>query len=414
MAPILSLWKPMAIEYCKSMMSKEVIITNYKNQYMIASLCDGKAVEIFFKAPDSLRIGDIFIGKVKNIVENIQAAFVEIQPGIVGYYSLKTNMHHLLTRTTNKKLRAGDEMLVQVERGSIKSKAPVLTSKIQLSGKNMVFLGNQQFIGISKKIVSTERREALKTLGRTLTGTEARGVIFRTDSAGCTDRMLEDEYRRLEVDYKNIMSIYTNRTCHSRIYTRPEDWLQYVHMVPEPGLRILTDIPEIYDLLRSRYGDLPQPPLVEFYDDSEYPLMKLKSMETQISRALSKNVWLKSGASLVIESTEALTSIDVNTSKTEIHKKDEETFLQINMEAAAEICRQLRLRNLSGIIIVDFINLSSKADETRLMSELKRLARKDPVSLNVVDMTALGLVEMTRKRTYRPLHEQVKEVQSSE
>ncbi|MFR0985701.1 MAG: ribonuclease E/G [Frisingicoccus sp.] len=396
------------------MMSKEVIITNYKNQYMIASLCDGKAVEIFFKAPDALRIGDIFIGKVKNIVENIQAAFVEIQPGIVGYYSLKTNTHHLLARPADRKLRAGDELLVQVERGSIKSKAPVLTSKIQLSGKNMVFLGNQQFIGISKKIVSMERREALKALGKALTGTEARGLIFRTDSAGCADHILEDEYRQLEVDYKNIMSIYPNRTCYSRIYTRPEDWLQYVHMVPEPGLRILTDMPEIYDMIQSQYGNLPQPPLVEFYDDPEYPLMKLKSMETQIGRALSKNVWLKSGASLVIESTEALTSIDVNTSKTEIHKKDEETFLQINMEAAAEICRQLRLRNLSGIIIVDFINLSSKEDETRLMSELKRLARKDPVPLNVVDMTALGLVEMTRKRTYRPLHEQVKEAQTSE
>lgn len=151
MVPILNLWKPMATEYCNAMMSKEVIITNYKNQYMIASLFDGKAAEIFFKAPGALKIGDIFIGKVKNIVENIQAAFVEIQPGIIGYYSLKTNTHHLLTRPSNRRLSVGDEILVQVERGSIKSKAPVLTSKIQLSGKNMVFLGNQQSIGISKK-----------------------------------------------------------------------------------------------------------------------------------------------------------------------------------------------------------------------------------------------------------------------
>lgn len=414
MVPILNLWKPMATEYYNAMMSKEVIITNYKNQYMIASLFDGKAAEIFFKAPGALKIGDIFIGKVKNIVENIQAAFVEIQPGIIGYYSLKTNTHHLLTRPSNRRLSVGDEILVQVERGSIKSKAPVLTSKIQLSGKNMVFLGNQQSIGISKKIISTERREALKVLGKALTETEVSGLIFRTDSAECTDQILQDEYRQLEVDYKNIMSIYPNRTCYSKIYTKPEDWLQYVHMVPEPGLRILTDVPEIYHLLQSKYRHMIQPPLVELYDDPEYPLIKLKSMETQISRALAKNVWLKSGASLVIESTEALTSIDVNTSKTEIHKKDEETFFQINMEAAAEICRQLRLRNLSGIIIVDFINLSSKENELRLMSELKKLARKDPVPLNVVDMTALGLVEITRKRTYRPLHEQVKEVQIGE
>ena len=143
-------------------------------------------------------------------------------------------------------------------------------------------------------------------------------------------------------------------------------------------------------------------------------MIKLKNIETQLGRALSKNVWLKSGASLVIEATEALTSIDVNTSKTEIHKKNDETFLQINMEAAAEICRQLRLRNLSGIIIADFINLSSKDAENALMSELRRLSKEDPVPLNIVDMTALGLVEMTRKRTYRPLHEQIKEAENFE
>ena len=137
-------------------------------------------------------------------------------------------------------------------------------------------------------------------------------------------------------------------------------------------------------------------------------------METQLGRALSKNVWLKSGASLVIEPTEALTAIDVNTSKAEIHKKNEEIFLQINLEAAAEICRQIRLRNLSGMIIVDFINLSSKKAEEQLMTELRKLSRQDPVQLNVIDMTPLGLVEMTRKRTYRPLYEQIKEAETFE
>lgn len=132
-------------------MSKEVVITNYKNQYLVVSLDNGKAVEMFLKAPDALEIGDIFIGKVKNIVNNIQAAFVEIQPGVIGYYSLKSNPHHLFSSLSNGKLKNGDEILVQVERGNIKSKAPVLTSKIQLTGKHLVFLGNQKFIGISKK-----------------------------------------------------------------------------------------------------------------------------------------------------------------------------------------------------------------------------------------------------------------------
>ena len=391
-------------------MSKEVIITHYKNQYLVALLKDGKAVEIFLKASNSLEIGDIFVGKVKNIVENIQAAFVEILPGIIGYYSLNTNTNHLFSHPTSRKLRAGDEILVQVERGSIKSKAPVLTSKIQLSGEHMVFLGNQHFIGISKKINSCKRREALKSLGQVFTEGYKTGVIFRTKSAERDDVLLEEEYRSLLVDYKNIMSIYSMRTCFTKIYSSSNDWLKYVHEFSQPSLRVLTDIPEVYEELKLRYKGEDDAPCCELYNDTGYPLIKLKSMETQIGRAVSKTVWLKSGASLVIETTEALTSIDVNTSKTEIHKKNDDAFLQINMEAAAEICRQLRLRNLSGIIIVDFINLSSKEAKNLLMAELQKFAREDPVQLNVIDMTALGLVEMTRKRTYRPLHEQLGEV----
>ncbi len=390
-------------------MSKEVIITNYKNQYLVVSLDNGKAVEMFLKAPDALKIGDIFVGKVKNIVNNIQAAFVEIQPGVIGYYSLKSNPNHIFSRPSNGKLKNGDEILVQVERGSIKNKAPVLTSKIQLSGRHMVFLGNQQFVGISKKINAVGRRDALKEMGKRLTDGTGRGIIFRTGSADKDDAVLMEEYHSLEVDYKKIMSIYQGRTCFSKIYASSRDWLSYVHAIPKPSLRILTDIPEVYQEIRSQYAGDDSAPLCELYKDDSYPLIKLKSLETQIGRALSKNVWLKSGASLVIETTEALTSIDVNTSRTEIHKSNEETFLQINMEAAAEICRQLRLRNLSGIIIIDFINLSSKEAEEKLMSELGKLSREDSVQLNLIDMTPLGLVEMTRKRTYRPLHEQIKE-----
>ena len=128
-------------------MSKEVIITNYKNKELIACLENNKAIEMFLKFPDSIEIGDIYIGKVKNIVENIQAAFIEVSPGIIGYYSLKNNTHHLFTRPTQRKLSVGDEIVVQVERGSIKSKAPVLTSRIQIQGEHMVLLANYHFTG---------------------------------------------------------------------------------------------------------------------------------------------------------------------------------------------------------------------------------------------------------------------------
>ena len=175
-------------------------------------------------------------------------------------------------------------------------------------------------------------------------------------------------------------------------------------------VRIITDIREVYEDLVQEKEVWNTLTCVEFYNDESYPLIKLKSLETQMERVLSKHVWMRSGASLVIEPTEALTCIDVNTSKTEIHKKNEEAFLQINLEAAKEVCRQIRLRNLSGIIIVDFINMKDKTSEERLMGELKSLAKQDPVQTNVIDMTPLGLVEITRKRTYRPFHEQIKEL----
>ena len=199
------------------------------------------------------------------------------------------------------------------------------------------------------------------------------------------------------------------RTCYSKIYGMPQNWLKYVHANNLHDLRIVTDLEDVFDNLMKQDYISDKNNLCEFYSDKTYSLIKLKSLETQIDRAVSKHVWLRSGASLVIEPTEALTSIDVNTSKTEIRKKDESTFLEINIEAAHEIFRQIRLRNLSGIIIVDFINLSDKKNEILLMNTLKLAAQEDPVQTNVIDITPLGLVEITRKRTYRPFYEQLKE-----
>lgn len=409
MVQALRLLKNMEMLYCDQNMAKEVIITKYKQYYLIVLMEDGKAAEIFLKSPDALEIGDIFIGKVKNIVDNIQAAFVEIEPGIVGYYSLKSNTSHLYAGAERKKLCAGDEILVQVERGSIKSKAPVLTSKIQLQGKHLVFLGNYHFIGISKKITSDAVRSQLRELGHQLIDEDKKGIIFRTSASKAAPEEVISEYKSIEVNYNNIMSTYKNRTCYSKLYSKPENWLSYVHVTDETDLNIVTDLPEVYESVREISLTSDQVSC-SFYEDASYPLIKLKSLETLMDRVISKKVWLRSGASLVIETTEALTAIDVNTSKAEIHKKDEETFFQINMEAAREICRQIRLRNLSGIIIVDFINLSDEAHIEQLMCELNKEAKKDPVQVNVIDMTPLGLVEMTRKRTYRPFHEQIREV----
>ena len=169
-------------------------------------------------------------------------------------------------------------------------------------------------------------------------------------------------------------------------------------------MEIVTDEREIYDELTN----VPPADIqVRFYEDS-YPLVSLYNLETSLERALGKTVWLKSGGYLVIEPTEAMTVIDVNTGKNIEKKSPEETYFKTNLEAATEIAFQLRLRNLSGIIIVDFIDMKEEEHNTELLNAFRQHLNQDPVKTTLVDMTALGLVEITRKKIRQPLHEQMK------
>ena len=167
---------------------------------------------------------------------------------------------------------------------------------------------------------------------------------------------------------------------------------------------IVTDDPEIYDELKNAASaELP----IRLYNDS-YPLSALYNLETALDRALGKIVWLKSGGYLVIEPTEAMTVIDVNTGKNTDKKTPEDVYLKTNLEAASEIAFQLRLRNLSGIIIVDFIDMKEEEHNKELLQMFRQYLNQDPVKTTLVDMTALGLVEVTRKKIKQPLYEQMK------
>lgn len=169
---------------------------------------------------------------------------------------------------------------------------------------------------------------------------------------------------------------------------------------------ITTDNAAIYQQLVQLAEKWPETVTVKLYEDISYPLVKLKGIEAQIDKALQKRVWMKSGAYLVIEPTEALTVVDVNTGKAIGKQNMDENFFKINMEAAQEVCRQMRLRNLSGIIIVDFINMKNPDHIHQLMNYLKAEAAKDVVQTTIVDRTALHLVEITRKKIRKPLFEQ--------
>ena len=357
-------------------------------------------------------IGNIYVGKVKNIVKNIDAAFVEIKKGVLCFLPLSEAEGAIfVTPKEHDKLVVGDELLVQVLKDGVKTKAPVVSTNLNFTGRYFVLTTKRKNeLGISNKLGEEDRKRLAEYASKK--EDDAFGMILRTNAKNATEEELDAEFAYLKEVHDKVVNYGVHRSVFTLLMQDEAPYIKQLRNIRQDELEeIITDDKEIYDQAYE-FLKAHQPADVEklrFYEDASYSLWKLYGLETILDDATRTRVWLRSGGYLVIEPTEALTCIDVNTSKTEIHKKQEEAFLQINLEAAQEVCRQIRLRNLSGIIIADFINLSDKKNEAILMNELKQLASLDPVQLNVIDMTPLGLVELTRKRTYRPLHEQIRE-----
>lgn len=372
------------------MIHSQVVITGYENKICSFLIKDNQLEDLHVFDTDSL-LNHIYIGKVKNISKNIDAAFVEVSPGNMGFLSLKNN---------DLAIKEGDEILVQVIKEGIKTKDPVLTTDLSLQGKYSVVSykknkkGTLQF---SKKLNEMTKKclsEVFKDI------TLAYDVIIRTAAQDVNDHTtIIEEIDTLGREMEHILTFSSMRTCFSRVYESRPEYVDYLFKLqPDSYEEIVTDVAEVFDTLKE--NQFP----VRKYEDS-YSLKKLYSLDHKIEELLGKKVYLKSGATLFIEPTEALTVIDVNTGKCVINKEKEDLILKINLEAAEEIAKQIRLRNISGIIIIDFINMEDKEHEEILIKQMKQLIKKDPVLCSYIDITKLGLMELTRKKVQRPLCE---------
>ncbi len=367
------------------------------------------------------KIGDIFIAKVKNVAKQINAAFIDYEPNKKGYLPIHPDYIPIITnRKYDGRILAGDEIIVQLEKEAVRTKEPVFTMNISLAGKYSVISYANTYKGISKKCSKSERE-----LLRTAIPQDIRhGVIVRTNAVSLLDRSITgsaceknsnllrpvtDEICYLDAKMTSMLQGGIHRTCYSRIWQSPPAYLTNMRDEGITYQQIITDSEQIYDEIKD-FVTLYMPEQlanISLYQDDTYPLQKLYRVETQLDELLSKKVWLNSGAYLVIEKTEAMYVIDVNSGKN-IAKKDNAAYIyQINLEAAGEIMRQIRLRNLSGMILVDFINMDDSEKDNTLLQELKMIAKKDHIQTNVVDITALGLVEITRKKTTKSLAEQL-------
>ena len=361
-------------------------------------------------------LGNIYTGQVENIASNIQAAFVQIEPGKRCYYSLAEAQRAVFSagRKGNGPLRPGDELLVQVSRDAMKGKLPALTSNLNFTGRYLVLTTGDKKFGLSSKLALEDRHRLSGWLKEEAERPDKEfGIIVRTNAADASKEEILKELEWLKGRYHKAVVQGRNRTCFSLVLETEPFYVAAVRDAYGRDLdEIITDVPEIREMILGYLEEI-SPELKEklrFYQDKLLPLYKLYRVETALDAIQKEKVWLNSGGFLVIQQTEAFVSIDVNSGKYTGKKKMEETFRKINLEAAAEIGRQLRLRNLSGIILIDFINMENPDHRDELFHVLQKLLRKDSIKSRAIDITPLHILEMTRKKVRRPVIEDIREL----
>ena len=354
-------------------------------------------------------LGNIYVGKVQNIVKNIHAAFIEIADGIMCYYSLDDKADPVFTNPKKDSvMKIGDEVIVQVSKEGMKTKLPSVSSNLNFIGRYLVLTSQRKELGFSGKLNKEEKKRIREFLEGEMP--ENAGIIVRTNARNAKKEEILEELKNLQTRYETLLKKGHSRVCFSLLEEHMPDYLQTLQNVYTQTLdEIVTDDPEVFQAVQNYlncYGEYEIP--LRFYEDKLLPLSKLYSLESVLERSLQERVWLKSGGFLVIQPTEAFVCIDVNTGKFSGKKEIQETFRKINLEAAKEIAWQLRLRNLSGIILIDFINMENQEDKKELLHTLQAYLNQDPIKGTVVDITPLNIVEVTRKKVRKPLLEEWK------
>lgn len=387
---------------------------NYRNTPILVAALE-KEGRICQLNPMSLNsdsiLGNIYIGKVKNIQKNIQAAFVEIENGIMCYYSMAEKASPCFVNVKkNNVLKIGDEMIVQVSKEGIKSKLPYVSSNLNFTGRYLVLTSERKELGFSGKLKKEEKKQIREILKDKIP--ENVGIIVRTNCRDAQEEEILHELEELMKRYEAVLQKGKSRVCFSVLEKSMPEYVQILQNLYSQDLEeIVTDKQELYECaVQYLKGYKQQEKIVRYYEDKLLPLYKLYNLEKAFEQAQNERVWLKSGGFLVIQQTEAFVCIDVNTGKFTSKKDKQETFRKINLEAAKEIAWQLRLRNLSGIILIDFINMERDEDKEELMQTLQRYLWQDSIKGTVVDMTELNIVEVTRKKVRKSLAEELKEL----
>ncbi|MGN0184007.1 MAG: Rne/Rng family ribonuclease [Aristaeellaceae bacterium] len=396
--------------------NREILLERVQNQTRLAVLEKGRLCEIYYERGSQTKLaGNIYAARVQNVLPGMNAAFVDIGLRRNGFlyagdicFDTRDQQElkdRLESARIERMLRPGQSIVVQVVKEPGGSKGPRVSGSITLPGRLAVLLPTIRYAGVSKKITDPDERDRLFAIAQRLSDTHGAGVIVRTAGEGAPEAQIEADYLRLLRMWADVEKRAKHSAQPRLIQADGDLALRAVRdMLDGSVTSVRTDDAQLHEALRTWAQTLTP----EYADrialhSGDTPLFDLMRVDHQLEQAFSRQVHLKSGGNLVIDETEAMTVIDVNTARFTGKKSLSETVFHLNCEAAEEIARQLRLRDIGGIVLIDFIDMDAPQEREALLEHLREALKSDRNRTNVLGMTALGLVEMTRKKTRQPL-----------
>ena len=414
-------------------MKQEILINSTPQESRIAIMEDGQLAEFLIERKEEMGVaGNIYKGKVARVLPGMQAAFIDIGLEKAGFlhasdFSSELGDAPILSASSEevefeeppkpqpsrrlpleKRISRNEEILVQVAKDPLGTKGARVTSHISLPGRYMVFMPGTKHIGISRRIESEEERKRLKEIAQSL-GTDSGGFILRTASEGRTKREIQRDLKFLTRLWSKIQQKAQSAVAPSLIHQDLDLIARTIRdFYSADTEQVVIDSPKDYRRIVEFVRQLmPRQKAKIVLHAGPEPLFEQRGIEEQVLKALDRRVWLRSGGYIIIERTEALTAVDVNTGRFVGKRNQEETILKTNLEAVQEVVRQLRLRNVGGIIIIDFIDMEKEANRKKVYDALKEALKRDKAKSNILKISELGLVEMTRQRTRESLENQL-------
>jgi len=410
-------------------MKKVILINTIADEVRIAITEDGKLAEFFLDTPDKERnVGDIYIGKVGKVIPGIRAAFIDLgfpQDAFLHFSDIGSSLEEYAsilgddsdveededdddTQATFipkeqhngvPNIERGQDIIVQISKEPVGKKGFRVTSKVSIPGRYLVLIPFEKKIGLSRKIYNPKEKRRLRNIVKSALP-KGFGIIIRTVAAGQDENLILDDLNNLIQSWNEIQSKLKSVQSPSILHKDLSTTSSVIRdLFKEDISKIIVDSKKLHKEIKA-YVDDTSPEFsdkIEYYSGSQ-PLFDVYNIEKQIEESLQRKVWLKNGGYIIIEPTEAMTVVDVNSGKYARHRDQEVNSLNTNLESAKEIVRQIRLRDIGGIIVIDFIDLYDEKNRRRLYEEVKKEFRNDRAKSTILPVSEFGLVEITRQR----------------